>query len=141
MRRGSRQHLPSDLLRERLEYESKDPEGFFDAERNAALVKNAERYYRAVYYGPHESWNLRDKHMFETLRALLRRHGRHSRAVVWAHNSHLGNAAATTMSARGETNVGELCRNAFGDDAMRSGSALITALSRRQRTGALPCRS
>ena len=54
--------LLSDLLRERLEYESKDPEGFFDAERNAALVKNAERYYRAVYYGPHESWNLRDKH-------------------------------------------------------------------------------
>jgi protein-L-isoaspartate(D-aspartate) O-methyltransferase len=53
--------------------------------------------------------------MFETLRALLRRHGRRARAIVWAHNSHLGNAAATSMSARGETNVGELCRNAFGD--------------------------
>ena len=111
----------SDLLRQRLEYESKDPEGFFDAERTAALVKIAERYYRALYYGPHESWNLRDKHMFETLRALLRRYGRHSRAVVWAHNSHLGNAAATTMSARGETNVGELCRNAFGDDCYAIG--------------------
>jgi protein-L-isoaspartate(D-aspartate) O-methyltransferase len=103
------------LLRQRLEYESKDQEGFFDAERNAELVKNAERYYRSMYYGPHESWNLRDEHMFGTLRALLRHHGRRSRAVVWAHNSHLGNAAATAMSARGETNVGELCRNAFGD--------------------------
>ena len=105
----------ADLLRQRLEYEAQDREGFFDAERNAALVKNAERYYRAMYYGRHESWNLRDEHMFETVQALLRRHGRHSRAVVWAHNSHLGNAAATTMSARGETNVGELSRNVFGD--------------------------
>jgi protein-L-isoaspartate(D-aspartate) O-methyltransferase len=111
----------SDLLRQRLEYEAFDKEGFFDAERNAALVKNAERYYRAMYYGRHDSWNLRDEHMFETLRALLRRDGRRSRAVVWAHNSHLGNAAATTMSARGETNVGELCRNAFGDDCYAVG--------------------
>jgi erythromycin esterase-like protein len=105
----------SDLLRQRLEYEPQGKESFFDAERNAALVKNAELYYRAMYYGRHDSWNLRDEHMFETLRALLRHHGRHARAVVWAHNSHLGNAAATSMSARGETNVGELCRNAFGD--------------------------
>jgi protein-L-isoaspartate(D-aspartate) O-methyltransferase len=59
--------------------------------------------------------------MFETLRALLRRDGRRSRAVVWAHNSHLGNAAATSMSARGETNVGELCRNAFGDSCYAIG--------------------
>ena len=111
----------SDLLRQRLEYEAKDKEGFFDAERNAALVKNAERYYRAMYYGRHESWNLRDEHMFETLRALLDRYGRRARAIVWAHNSHLGNAAATSMSARGETNVGELCRNAFGDSCYAVG--------------------
>lgn len=111
----------SDLLRQRLEYERIDKEGYFDAERNAALVKNAERYYRAMYYGRHESWNLRDEHMFETLRVLLRRQGRHARAVVWAHNSHLGNAAATSMSARGETNVGELCRNAFGDSCYAVG--------------------
>jgi protein-L-isoaspartate(D-aspartate) O-methyltransferase len=105
----------SDLLRQRLEYEPQGKEAFFDAERNAALVKNAERYYRAMYYGRHESWNLRDEHMFETLRALLRHHGCRARAVVWAHNSHLGNAAATSMSARAETNVGELCRSTFGD--------------------------
>jgi protein-L-isoaspartate(D-aspartate) O-methyltransferase len=111
----------ADLLRQRLEYEAGDPEGFFDAARNAALVKNAERYYRAMYYGPHESWNLRDTHMFETLRALLRREGPESRAVVWAHNSHLGNAAATAMSARGETNVGELCRNELGDSCYAIG--------------------
>ena len=105
----------TDLLRQRLEYETGDAEAFFDAERNAELVRNAERYYRAMYYGPHESWNLRDGHMFATLRALLRRAGPEARAVVWAHNSHLGNAAATAMSARGETNVGELAREAFGD--------------------------
>jgi protein-L-isoaspartate(D-aspartate) O-methyltransferase len=110
-----------DLLRQRLEYEPRDPGRFFDAERNAALVKNAERYYRAMYEGPHASWNLRDRHMFETLQALLRHAGDGARAVVWAHNSHLGNAAATSMSARGETNVGELCRNAFGDDCYAIG--------------------
>jgi protein-L-isoaspartate(D-aspartate) O-methyltransferase len=110
-----------DLLRQRLEYEPRDPGRFFDAERNAALVKNAERYYRAMYEGPQSSWNLRDRHMFETLQALLRHAGDGARAVVWAHNSHLGNAAATSMSARGETNIGELCRNAFGDDCYSIG--------------------
>jgi len=110
-----------DLLRQRLEYEPRDPGRFFDAERNAALVKNAERYYRAMYEGPQSSWNLRDRHMFETLQALLLHAGDGARAVVWAHNSHLGNAAATSMSARGETNVGELCRDAFGDDCYAVG--------------------
>jgi protein-L-isoaspartate(D-aspartate) O-methyltransferase len=110
-----------DLLRQRLEYEPRDPGRFFDAERNAALVKNAEGYYRAMYDGPQSSWNLRDRHMFETLQALLRHEGDDARAVVWAHNSHLGNAAATSMSARGETNIGELCRNAFGDDCYAVG--------------------
>ncbi|MBN1238518.1 MAG: erythromycin esterase family protein, partial [Gammaproteobacteria bacterium] len=104
-----------DLLARQLEYERRDGNRFFDAARNAALVRNAESYYRAVYYGPHRSWNLRDRHMFDTLEALLRHHGEGARAVVWAHNSHLGNAAATSMSARGEINVGELCRDAYGD--------------------------
>jgi protein-L-isoaspartate(D-aspartate) O-methyltransferase len=110
-----------DLLRQRLEYEPQDPGRFFDAERNAALVTNAERYYRAMYDGPHASWNLRDRHMFQTLEALLSQAGGGARAVVWAHNSHVGNAAATSMSARGETNIGELCRNAFGDDCYAIG--------------------
>jgi protein-L-isoaspartate(D-aspartate) O-methyltransferase len=110
-----------DLLAQRVAYEPSDGERFFDAARNAALVKNAERFYRAMYYGPHQSWNLRDRHMFETLEALLDHRGAASRAVVWAHNSHLGNAAATAMSARGETNVGELAREAFGDSCYAIG--------------------
>ena len=90
---------------------------FLDAEQNARLAANAERYYRAMYRGSAESWNLRDRHRVETLEALLAFHGPASRAVVWAHNSHLGNAAATEMAQRGETNVGELVRTAYGRDA------------------------
>jgi len=74
-----------------------------------------------MYYGPHHSWNLRDRHMFETLQSVMSHRGGHARAVVWAHNSHLGNAAATSMSARGETNLGELCRDAYGDDCYAIG--------------------
>jgi erythromycin esterase-like protein len=103
-----------DLLERRLRYETHDGARFFDAARNAAVIDGAERYYRAMYYGPHSSWNLRDRHMFETLESLLEEGGDGARAVVWAHNSHVGNAAATSMSARGETNLGELCRERFG---------------------------
>ena len=74
-----------------------------------------------MYYGSRASWNLRDNHMFETLKALLQFHGRDSKAVVWAHNSHIGNSAATEMSARGEFNIGELCKKEFGDSAYSIG--------------------
>jgi protein-L-isoaspartate(D-aspartate) O-methyltransferase len=67
-----------------------------------------------MYYGSRASWNLRDMHMFETLKQTLEFHGHESRAVVWAHNSHIGNAAATEMGRRGEYNVGQLCREHFG---------------------------
>jgi protein-L-isoaspartate(D-aspartate) O-methyltransferase len=70
-----------------------------------------------MYQGSVKSWNLRDTHMFETLKALLDFHGTESRCVVWAHNSHLGDASATEMGARGELNVGQLCRQAFGNEA------------------------
>jgi len=92
-----------------------DGERYNDVVHNARLVANAERYYRIMYYGSRASWNLRDSHMFETLQSLLAFHGPASKAIVWAHNSHVGNAAATEMSARGETNIGELCRKEFGD--------------------------
>lgn len=82
---------------------------------NARLVANAERYYRIMYYGSRASWNLRDNHMFETLKNLLAFHGPDSRAVVWAHNSHIGNAQATEMAARGEHNLGQLCRKEYGE--------------------------
>jgi protein-L-isoaspartate(D-aspartate) O-methyltransferase len=107
----------TDLLAKRRAYAEHDGERFLDAEQNARLVANAERYYRIMYYGSRASWNLRDNHMFETLKNLLAFHGPDSKAVVWAHNSHVGNAAATEMAARGEHNIGQLCRKAFGDKA------------------------
>lgn len=102
------------LMAERTKLMDSDPESYFDAVQNARLVANAENYYRIMYYGHHQSWNLRDTHMFQTLRALLQFHGPDSKAVVWEHNSHVGDARATEMSARGEINVGELCRREFG---------------------------
>jgi protein-L-isoaspartate(D-aspartate) O-methyltransferase len=106
-----------DMLEKRLEYQSRDGERYLDALQNARVVANAEQYYRAMYYGSHESWNLRDQHMFETLQVLLAFRGPQTKAVVWEHNSHVGNAAATEMGARGELNVGQLSRAAFGDAA------------------------
>ena len=106
-----------DLLDQRLAYQHHDGERFLDALQNARVVANAERYYRAMYYGSHESWNLRDQHMFETLQVLLAFRGSESKAVVWEHNSHVGNAAATEMGVRGELNVGQLARTTFGDAA------------------------
>jgi protein-L-isoaspartate(D-aspartate) O-methyltransferase len=103
-----------DLLSRRLQYVSRNGTRFLDAVQNARLVANAEQYYRAMYYGGRESWNLRDTHMFDTLRLLLTYHGPESRAVVWEHNSHVGDASATEMGSRGELNVGQLCREAFG---------------------------
>jgi protein-L-isoaspartate(D-aspartate) O-methyltransferase len=102
------------LLDERLRYERADPDAFLDAARNATVVERAEKYFRAIYRGGREAWNLRDRHMFETLLALLEHRGHGARAVVWAHNSHLGNAAATEMGARGELNLGQLARERFG---------------------------
>ncbi len=104
-----------ELLARQTRLSQHDGERFMDAVQNARLVANAERYYRIMYYGSRSSWNLRDTHMFDTLMMQLAYYGKRSRAVVWAHNSHVGNAAATEMSARGETNIGELCRKEFGD--------------------------
>jgi protein-L-isoaspartate(D-aspartate) O-methyltransferase len=106
-----------DLLSRRLEYSIRDGERFLDAAQNARLVADAERYYRAIYYGSAASWNLRDQHMFDTLQSLLTFHGPDTRIVVWEHNSHIGDAAATEMAARGELNVGQLCRAAYGEGA------------------------
>lgn len=107
----------TDLLANRRAYAEHDGERFLDAEQNARLVANAERYYRIMYYGSRASWNLRDGHMFETLKNLLAFHGPDSKAVVWAHNSHIGDAAATEVAARGEHNIGQLCRKEFGANA------------------------
>jgi protein-L-isoaspartate(D-aspartate) O-methyltransferase len=110
-----------DLMDKRRAYAEHDGERFMDAVQNARLVANAERYYRIMYYGSRASWNLRDGHMFETLKTLLEFHGPASKAIVWAHNSHVGDSAATEMSSRGEYNIGHLCRQEFGDAAYSIG--------------------
>jgi protein-L-isoaspartate(D-aspartate) O-methyltransferase len=110
-----------DILIKQNIYTAQDGEQFINAVHNARLVASAERYYRIMYYGSRASWNLRDNHMFETLQALLEFHGRGSKAIVWAHNSHVGNSAATEMSARGEFNIGELCKKEYGGSAYSIG--------------------
>jgi protein-L-isoaspartate(D-aspartate) O-methyltransferase len=104
-----------DLQQRHRAYAEQDGDRFLDALQNARLVANAEEYYRSMFYGSRSSWNLRDTHMFETLEALLAHHGEGSRGIVWAHNSHVGDARATDMSRRGEFNIGQLCRARYGD--------------------------
>lgn len=108
----------------------------FYAEQNARLAKNAEAYYRAMFRGRVSSWNLRDRHMAETLDALvahLDRAGGKTKVVVWAHNSHLGDARATQMGAEGEWNLGQLVREAHGRESVLIGfsthSGTVTAAS------------
>jgi len=97
---------------------------YFFAEQNARLVNNAERYYRAMYRGRVPSWNLRDRHMAETLDRLAHhldaQLGR-SKLVVWEHNSHVGDARATEMGQFGELNVGQLVRSGWEDDCVLVG--------------------
>src|SRR5207253_6406639 len=98
-------------------------EELFFAEQNARLVKNAEQYYRSMFRGRASSWNLRDRHMVETIEALVAHldGGRQPKAIVWAHNSHLGDARATETGERGELNVGQLIRERFGKQAVLIG--------------------
>jgi erythromycin esterase-like protein len=125
---GVAEPCEDDVVAQLLEFRSKvaqyasrngsiPPDEAFFAEQNARLVKNAEEYYRSMFHGRVSSWNLRDEHMTETIAALsehIRRRAGQARVVVWAHNSHLGDAGATEMGRRGETNVGELMRKRFG---------------------------
>ena len=101
-------------------------DAFFFAEQNARLVKNAEEYYRAMFHERVSSWNLRDTHMAETLDALAHHLGPKSKIVVWAHNSHLGDARATEMGQRGELNLGQLIRQRHDRDAVSVGFTTYT---------------
>jgi erythromycin esterase-like protein len=104
-----------------------DPEAFFAAEQNARVVADAEQYYRAMFQSRAGSWNLRDQHMVETIEAIVSHMGGASAKVaVWAHNSHLGDARATQMSAAGEMNVGQLVRQRHGADALLVGFSTRT---------------
>ncbi len=101
------------LLREiqkKLPTYNSDHENVFSAEQNALVAVNAERYYRAMIKGGPHSWNLRDRHMSDTLERLLEFHGENSKAIVWAHNTHVGDARATDMVDEGMFNIGELAR-------------------------------
>ncbi|MEA3063825.1 MAG: hypothetical protein QOJ27_253 [Sphingomonadales bacterium] len=107
-----------ELMMRRMDCLSPECDEWLDAAANARLIKNAEQYYRIMYYGSAESWNLRDTHMFETLCQLLEAKGPEAKAVVWAHNSHIGNAAHTEMGqVREELNIGQLAKERFGEAA------------------------
>jgi protein-L-isoaspartate(D-aspartate) O-methyltransferase len=111
----------TDLMDRRFDYVGRDGTRFADALQNARLVANAERYYRVMYRGSVASWNLRDQHMSDTLGLLLGLHGTGSRGIVWAHNSHLGDARHTAMRDRGEHNLGQLVKQEFGRSAYAVG--------------------
>jgi erythromycin esterase-like protein len=100
-----------DLLKHNIDCLGEECDEWLDARANARLVKDAEAYYRVMYHGSAESWNLRDSHMFDTLNMILESKGPNSKAIVWAHNSHIGNAAFTDMGMnRHELNIGQLVK-------------------------------
>lgn len=102
-------------------------DAYFFAEQNALLVKNAEQYYRAMFHEGVSSWNLRDQHMAETLSALVQHLGaQRAKIVVWAHNSHLGDARATQMGEQGELNLGQLVREKWGQECFLAGFTTYT---------------
>jgi erythromycin esterase-like protein len=120
----------AELQRHALDYIRRDgalarDEQFY-AEQNARLVQAAEQYYRSMFGGRISSWNLRDQHMTETLRALREHLGESAKIVVWAHNSHLGDARATEVSGYGEFNVGQLVRERYGDGCRSIGFTTYT---------------
>ncbi|MDX6710644.1 MAG: hypothetical protein QOH96_1660 [Blastocatellia bacterium] len=122
-----------EMRRRATDYASRDgrvaQDEYFFAEQNARLVKNAEKYYRTMFRGRVESWNLRDLHMAETLDALvsyLNGQGQQAKVAVWEHNSHLGDARATTMGTYGELNVGQLVRQRYGRTSVLIGFTTYT---------------
>jgi erythromycin esterase-like protein len=115
--RGCKEEAISNLraiLRMRLHETSLTSESLFDAKQNAQVITNAEKYYRTMMSGGAESWNVRDTHMMDTLESLLKQHGPDSKAIVWAHNTHIGDYHATDMLENGYINLGGLARERFG---------------------------
>ncbi|MDP4261317.1 MAG: erythromycin esterase family protein [Bacteroidota bacterium] len=97
-------------IRQKLPTYNSDHENVFSAEQNALVTVNAEKYYRAMVEGGPHSWNVRDRHMADTLARLLKLHGEKSKAIIWEHNTHIGDARATDMTNEGMFNIGELAR-------------------------------
>jgi erythromycin esterase-like protein len=100
------------------EYRDDGNEAYFNAEQNALVARGAEQYYRTMVRGGAASWNVRDRHMVETLDRLMMRHGHRARAIVWEHNTHIGDARFTDMAQSGMVNVGQLVRQAHARDGV-----------------------
>ena len=105
-----------EMRRKAPEYREDGREAYFNAEQNALVARNAELYYRTMVRGGGTSWNVRDTHMVETLERLMQHHGPGAKAIVWEHNTHIGDARATDMARVGMVNVGQLARQRWGDD-------------------------
>jgi erythromycin esterase len=103
-------------VRMQAQYLNGDREAGFNTEQNALIAVNAEKYYSSMIAFDHASWNIRDRHMMETLDRLLQFHGNGSKGIVWEHNTHIGDARATNMSRAGMVNIGQLAREKYGDE-------------------------
>lgn len=106
------------ILRLRLDAFALEDPDLFNAQQCARIVANAEQYYRTMFFGGPQSWNIRDNHMMETLELLLRRSGPNSKGIVWAHNTHIGDYHATDMAEEGYINLGGLARERFGVESV-----------------------
>jgi erythromycin esterase len=105
-------------IRMKARYLNGDREAGFNTEQNALIAVNAERYYRSMVGFDNESWNIRDRHMMETLERLIQFHGPGSKGIVWEHNTHIGDARATGMAKAGMVNIGQLAREKYGNDSI-----------------------
>ena len=105
-----------ELLKLRIDGLKDREEALFDAQQNARIIANAEDYYSTMIHGGDNSWNIRDRHMMETLNLLLKRYGKDSKAIVWAHNTHIGDYRATNMVKEGQINIGGLAREEWGNN-------------------------
>ena len=103
-------------IREKTPTYNSDPEAGFNTEQNAVVAVNAEKYYRAMIRGGADSWNVRDRHMAETLNRLKEYHGNNSKAIIWEHNTHIGDARYTDMKNSGMVNIGQLAREKYGEE-------------------------
>lgn len=103
-------------IRLKAQFMDGDREAGFNTEQNALIAVNAEKYYRSMIGFDNESWNVRDRHMMETLDRLMKFHGKNAKGIVWEHNTHIGDARATGMSRAGMVNIGELAREEYGEE-------------------------
>lgn len=132
-------HLLS-VIRREWGGSDEDKETYFNAEQNALVVKNAEHYYRTMLKTDVSSWNIRDRAMFDTMERLLRFHDRNAKVIVWAHNTHIGDARYTKMKENGLINIGQLAREKYGDEKVKLigfGSYMGSVLAARSWDGAM----